>query len=76
MRKCELRKSRNGFDRNPKWKEPTLLARIWEERSGTSSFRLAAGSRSFLDRGKTPTRFSGSICRFARIEKARRLAEV
>jgi hypothetical protein len=22
---------RNGFERNPKWKKPTLPARIWEE---------------------------------------------
>ncbi|MDQ1450929.1 MAG: hypothetical protein QOJ42_8090 [Acidobacteriaceae bacterium] len=31
MHKCELRKERDGFERNPKWKDPTLLARIWEE---------------------------------------------
>jgi hypothetical protein len=22
---------RDGFERSPKWKKPTLLARIWEE---------------------------------------------
>ena len=26
-----VEEERDGFERNPKWEEPTLLARIWEE---------------------------------------------